>query len=101
MTALHDAEVAAREVAQLTGQNDRLRVELANALKVRDDAIDAASRALKAAQRGNAVAQAVIQHRAAQIRWDREGDNPVTRTVLTIARGNVDHALKEWSEGQR
>jgi hypothetical protein len=59
VTALHNAEIAAREVAQLTGQNDR----------------------------------------AAQIRWDKQGDTPVTRTVLTIARGNLDHALSEWQKG--
>jgi hypothetical protein len=100
MTALHDAEIAAREVAQLTGQNDRLRVELANALKVRDDAIDAASRALKAAQRGNAVAQAVIQQKAALIAWQHT-DNPVTRTRLEVARVAVSDALKAWADGQK
>ena len=93
MTALHDAEVAAREVAQL-------RADLAKAQRRLDLSVEATGRALAAAQRGNAVAQAVIQHRAAMLRWTRD-DNPITRGALNIARVAVEDSVQAWLDGQK
>lgn len=98
MTALHDAEIAAREVAQLADANRQLGAELAKAQRRLDLSVEATGRALAAAQRGNAVAQAVIQQKAALIAWTHT-DNAVTRTRLEVARIAVEDAIKAWTKG--